>query len=68
MTNREVLIHELTIHSHDADLSAADYIECPYFRDDDCKNTGTGFKATSYEYNENCRQCKADWLDKEWEE
>ena len=68
MTNREVLIHDLTNHTEESDLCVVDYIDCPYYRDEDCKNEGTGFKSGSAPYEENCRYCKAEWLDKEWEE
>ena len=68
MTNREMLIHDLSLHDGDADLSVADYIECPYYRDEDCKNSGKNLAVGSFPYEENCRCCKAEWLEKEWEE
>ena len=63
-TNREVLIQGLTTSS---DFPIEDYIECPYYRDEDCKNSGKNLAICSAEYEENCRYCKLEWLNKEWD-
>ena len=64
-TNREVLIQELT---NPSEFPIEDYLECPYYRDEDCLNDKSGFKVDSAGYNENCRVCKMAWLEKEWDE
>lgn len=68
MTNREVLIHDLQHHQPGEPSEIVDYIECPYWRDEDCRNSETGFPFNSAPYNENCAHCKAEWLEKEWDE
>ena len=70
MTNLEVIIHDLSHFKADNEgtWGIVDYIECPYVRDADCKNSETDFKLGSIEFEELCRECKAEWLAKEWDE
>ena len=67
MTNRELLIHDLQHQKAGEPTGIVEYIECPYWIDEDCINYDNELKVGSAEYEENCRQCKADWLEKEWD-
>ncbi len=68
MTNREVLIHDLTNHTEESDFYLASYINCPYHHSSDCLNhQRDNHDTNSVEYEENCCECKAIWLEKEFE-
>ena len=58
MTNREVLIQALQEKEYDTDLCAADYIACCNAKD--CTYKGDGDTSM-------CAECKARWLNQEWE-
>lgn len=70
MTNREVLIQALQNFKGEYEENVTDYIQCPYTKGSDCKNDvhDRSVKICSPEWFDNCKICKQEWLEKEWEE
>ena len=69
MTNKEVLIQALQNFDGEYENNITDYIECPYTSDIECLIEQRDiFDFSSSEGIEACRECKAKWLLKEWEE
>lgn len=67
MTNREVLIHDLSARNYETDLCLVSYLGCPHSSMSECANNKTGNKFGTTEFQLCCDQCKAEWLDKEFE-
>lgn len=64
VTNREAIIQGLQARTYESDITVVSYIDCPYYSDDDCKNP---HKIGTTDHQMFCDECKAEWLDKEYE-
>ena len=66
MTNKEVLIQALQEFDGIGEEYITDYISCPYVNY--CLNEKRNVDYGKKGWYENCCECKAEWLLKEWEE
>ena len=66
MTNKEVLIQALQEFDGVGEEYITDYLTCPYT--DNCLNEQRNIEYGEKGFSENCAECKANWLLKEFGE